>query len=227
MALSPTQRTRTAFEIAKLLPPEKLAEVSEKDKLSELEKVANTLAKNHTPSWIFYYIEEELDGDEVVGEYLLDMVDLDTILEELDKNLEDSVVIDLRNPASQNWMSDDPMEPFRGEFNSQKQSLENGLRKGLENALEETSSVEQISEDDVEEFVESISNNTAENVNYLRIHSTQKNGTDPARKILGDWMDFSLAEELISFLELPEDDEELLKEVTETIDLPLRTGMGY
>lgn len=228
MVLSPIQKTRTAFEIAKVLPPETLEDVSRQNELDTLEKVARVLAETYTPSWIFYYLSEEAEGTEEVGECLVEMVSTEKIEEELDNQLDVDVSINLRNPASHNWMSDDPMKSFREEFNSQKQSLKNNLQSGFSTALESVSDIDQITEEEVSEFVDTYSTQISESVNYVHIYSLQEEGKDPSEVILSDMMDISLAGDFIKHIgKYSEEESDLTKEVMGTITLPRKHPIGH
>lgn len=227
MVLSPTQRTRTAFEIAKDLPPEKLAEVSKQNEMDSLEDVAGVLAETYTPSWIFYYLSEEADGTEEVGKYLVSMTPLDKIEEEIDNQLEAEVSINLRTPSSHNWMSDDPMEPFRKEFISHKESLQSNLEDEFTDALESASNVEGVSEDDIESFAESYSERIVDNANYLQINAIQESGDKPYVVILSDMMDISVAMDLAEFIGSEDSREEFISDILEEVTLPKRNTLEH
>jgi hypothetical protein len=223
MVLSSTQRTETALEISKVIPPEKLAEVSRQNKISSLEEVADVLAQTYTPAWIFYYLSEEADGTEEVGEQLVSMTSVEDIEEEIDNKMEQGVSINLRNPADQNWMSDDPLKSAREEFESQKQSLRNSLQTSLEAAFESPENVSGVSEEDINNFAEQYAEQLSERVNYVKIHLIKEEGNDPATVILREIMSISLAKEVEMYLNAnseEDEDVEVLVELLEIIELP-------
>lgn len=223
MVLSSPQRKETALEIVKALPPEKLEEVSRQNKISSLEDVADVLAQTYTPAWVFYYLSEEADGTEEVGEQLVSMTSIETIEEEIDKKMDQGVSINLRNPADQNWMSDDPLKSAREEFNAQKQSLRNSLQSSLEAAFESAENVSGVSEEDINNFAEQYAEQLSERVNYVKIHLIKEEGNDPATVILREIMSISLAKEVEMYLNAnseEDEDVEVLVELLEIIELP-------
>lgn len=226
MVLSPTQKTKTAFEIAKDLPAAQLAEVSRNDNMHKLEKVAEVLAETHTPAWLFYYLSEEASGEENVSQYLVSMVSSSTIEEELDNRLDEGEAINLRNPASHNWMSEDPMEPFREEYNEKKTELQGDLRESIRDVLDPVSDTDEISEEDLDDFSDSYSEQIAEAANYVRVCYLQQNGYDPADVILGDTMRLSLLDDLFEYHGFStEETHELTSDLLNDIKLPSRKNV--
>lgn len=207
MALSQGQRTRTAFELTKELPTELLSELSSQNKIGTLKDVSNTLAENNTPGWLFYYISEEQPREEVVGKYLLPLIDDEIIIEEVTKEMNSNgVTIDLRNPASLNGMSENPMEPFRKEFINKKQAVRSHLERAIKQKLAplldiQPETVDPISEDNLTEFSEDRADTLAEELNYVRLHyEKQTDGeTTASDLVINDHLQLTLLRSVVNY----------------------------
>lgn len=111
-----------AFEIAKRIDTDTFEGFKQKGSGPGLENAVEGIISTNVPGWLIYYITEEYQNISAFPEKLVALVDDEHIQSTAERYLEaDNPIIELANPISQNWMSENPERPFREELERRRQ----------------------------------------------------------------------------------------------------------
>lgn len=112
--------------------------------------VVRNVIETESSSWVFYYVEEcsqELTEPAKQIPYIIPMQKFVDKAEEYAEK--DKPVIDLTNPASQDWMSEDPMSRPREEYQDRVNSIKSAILSSLSDLMD-------LSKEDQTEVTENI-----------------------------------------------------------------------
>lgn len=114
--------------------------------------VVRNVIETETPLWAFHYIQECSEELTEPANQIPSIIPKQKFVEKAREYAErDGQVIDLTNPASQDWMSEDPMSRSREEYQERVESINSAVYSVL-------CEVTELSENEIEELSGAISN---------------------------------------------------------------------
>lgn len=128
-----------AYELTKIVPLEVLETYrGHEGHANDLRKVGGVLIETHLPGWLYYAINES-DDHEVTNldRKLIDYIDDETIVSVAEEYAEkpDSVVLNLNRPGERDWMQEDPMAPYRNQFQEEYDSAVTAISSVLDDVF--------------------------------------------------------------------------------------------
>lgn len=107
-----------AYELTKIVPLEVIKTYQDNpDHPNDLQKVGGALIESHLPGWLYYAIRESDHTVTNLDTKIPAYIDEETIIETArDYAEQENPVINLNKPGSRDWMQEDPMSPYRDQF---------------------------------------------------------------------------------------------------------------
>lgn len=122
--------------VVRNLDGETIEKLEQEDGPDTMDAVRNVI-ETETPAWVFYYVNEKSQELTEPANQIPAVVPKEAFVSKAEEYAErDTAVIDLTNPASQDWMSEDPMSRPREEYNSRVESIQSALKTVLSDLTE-------------------------------------------------------------------------------------------
>lgn len=175
-----------AYDLCKHLDNNVRDRLLDPDTPNDVVDVARALMESHTPMWLFYYLSE-VEAPENTGELLAQYVDDETIHATAERYADaDGPVINFNNPASHNWMSDDPMAPARRDYQNKRDEITTTLQNAYEDAIGDN-----LPYFDDSDFLEWIADDLVDGLNFLQWAVWEQTAADrgaenPTRRV-AEW----------------------------------------
>lgn len=138
-----------SYMVIQNLDGEMVEKLEQEDGPDTMDAVRNVI-ETETPAWVFYYVNERSQELTEPANQIPAVVPKEKFVSKAEEYAgRDNTVIDLTNPASQDWMSEDPMSRPREEYVSRVESIQSALRTVLSDLTE-------ASEDTIDTLAEDI-----------------------------------------------------------------------